>query len=151
MSFELTDKLCQCHRTVSLAIMLCFLINLRGIDCMICHYILSCSPCESSYSYRCDHLFRQAIANTCLEIVLTFLFLKAHVSVCTLSTGPDILHALASKFRMTLWCQEYFDTDALCNMLQHALLVNEIMTHAHDVSQTCAVINCPKVVFPPCK
>jgi hypothetical protein len=36
---------------------------------------------------------------------------------------------------MTLWCQDGFDSETICDMLQHPLLIEKVMTHSHDVSQ----------------
>lgn len=85
--------------------------------------------------------------NASLEIVLAPLVFETHVSIIALGTCPDILHTLASKLGVTLWCQENGHSKIVGYMLQHSLLIKEVLAHAHDVSQTCAGVDCPKVIL----
>ena len=98
------------------AIALCLFVQLLRINCMLCHQVLSRSSRKFSYSHLRDHLFRQAKANAGLEVIFSFLLLKAHVSVSALSTGPYILNTLACELCMAFWRQKDGDTKifAMC-------------------------------------
>ena len=85
--------------------------------------------------------------NASFEIFLTSLVFETHAPTSALDTCPDILHALASKLGVTPWCQENGHSKIVGYMLQHSLLIKEVLAHAHDVSQICAGVHGPKGIL----
>ena len=73
--------------------------------------------------------------NACLEVVLPSLLVEQQASVGTLCLAPEVINTFACELSMTLWCQDGFDSETICDMLQHPLLIEKVMTHSHDVSQ----------------
>ena len=73
--------------------------------------------------------------NADFEVIFPFLFVEREASKGTLCLAPEVINTFACEVSMTLWCQDGFDSETICDMLQHPLLIEKVMTHSHDVSQ----------------
>ena len=73
--------------------------------------------------------------NADFEVIFPFLFVEREASKGTLCLAPEVFNTLARKLCVTLRCQDDFDSETICDVLQHSLLIEEVMTHSHDVSQ----------------
>ena len=135
MSLESNNQSFDSNRTILGIVLMSTLINITAIDGMVSNQVLSCTFCKFSNPTNTDHFLCHALSNALQEGLFSFLELQGHVSIFVLRATPDILDPFACEFGMTFRSQEHSTSKLSCDILQHSLFVQKVVTHCHQMAQ----------------